>query len=219
MAKAKFDIKTEATRPLYAGVGVTDLAVERVREYVADVQKRFTEAQKDVQARVKDFDFEPGALRKQTVTFVNERVEAITKDAKARRAAIEARVEELQADAKEIPGRLQHLFDENIESVNETYADLAKRGETLVERIRRQQSTKKTVTSAKTTSAKAKTTKTQTAKATKTTAKKTAKKASTTARKSSTAPKSSAKATTTAAKKTAANAADAVADAASKVGD
>ena len=29
MAKAKFDIKTEATRPLYAGVGVTDLAVER----------------------------------------------------------------------------------------------------------------------------------------------------------------------------------------------
>ena len=36
MAKAKFDIKTEiptaAASPLYAGVGVTDLAVEIVRE-------------------------------------------------------------------------------------------------------------------------------------------------------------------------------------------
>lgn len=219
MAKAKFDIKTEATRPLYAGVGVTDLAVEFVREYVTDVQKRFTEVQKDVQTRVNDLDFEPQALRKQTVTFVNARVEALTKDAKARRAAIEARMEELRTDAKEIPTRVQHLLDENIETVNETYTDLAKRGETLVERIRRQQSTKKTVSSAKTTSAKAKTTKTQATKATKTTAKKTAKKASTTARKSSAAPKSSAKATVTAAKKTASNAAQATTDAASKVGD
>lgn len=219
MAKAKFDIKTEATRPLYAGVGVTDLAVERMREYVTDMQKRFAEMQKDVQARVNDLEFEPEALRKQAATVFNERVEALTKDAKARRAAIEARVEELRADAKEIPTRVQHLIDENMESVNEAYADLAKRGETLVERIRRQQSTKKTVSSAKTTSAKAKTTKTQATKATKTTAKKTAKKASTTARKSSTAPKSSAKATTTAAKKTISNAADATTDAASKVGD
>ena len=219
MAKAKFDIKTEATRPIYAGVGVTDLAVERVREYVTDMQKRLAEVQKDVQARVNGIELEPEALRKQTVTFVNARVEAITKDAKARRAAIEARVEELQADAKEIPTRVQHLVDENVEFVNERYTDLVKRGETLVERIRRQQSTKKTVTSAKTTSAKAKTTKTQATKATKTTAKKTAKKASTTARKTSTAPKSSAKATATAAKTTASNATDAVADAAKKVGD
>lgn len=219
MAKAKFDIKTEATRPIYAGVGVTDLAVERVREYVTDMQKRLTEVQKDVQSRVHDLDLEPQALRKQTVTFVNARVEALTKDAKARRAAIEARVEELQADAKEIPTRVQHLFDENIETVNEYYSDLAKRGETLVERIRRQQSTKKTVTSAKATSAKAKTTKTQATKATKTTAKKTAKKASTTARKTSAAPKSSAKATTTAAKSTVSDAAQAATDAAKKVGD
>jgi len=219
MAKAKFDIKTEATRPIYAGVGVTDLAVEFVREYVTDVQKRLAEVQKDVQARVKKVDLEPKALREQTVTFVNARVEALTKDAQARRAAIEARVEELQADAREIPTRVQHLFDENLEVVNERYTDLAKRGETLVDRIRRQQSTKKTVTSAKTTSAKAKTTKTQATKATKTTAKKTAKKASTTAKKTSTAPKSSAKATVTAAKTTATNAAEATTDAAKKVGD
>ena len=208
MAKAKIDIRTEATRPLYAGVGVTDLAVELVREYVADVQKRFAGVQKDVQARFSDFELEPKALREQAVTVVNARVDALSKDAKARRAAVEARVAELQK-----------ALNENVSSVGDTYTDLAKRGETLVERIRRQQSTKATVSSAKTTSAKAKTTKTQATKATKTTAKKTAKKASTTAKKSSTAPKSSAKATATAAKKTAANAAAATTDAAEKVGD
>ena len=86
MAKAKFDIKTlelpaVAAKPLYAGVGATDLAVEYVREYVADVQKKFAEVQKDVQTRVagvqknvKGFEFEPKALREQTVTVVNSRV-------------------------------------------------------------------------------------------------------------------------------------------------
>ena len=39
MAQAKFDIKTEATRQFYAGVGVTDLAVEFVRDYVADAHR------------------------------------------------------------------------------------------------------------------------------------------------------------------------------------
>ena len=52
MAKAKFDIPTQipagATRPLYAGVGVTDLVVETVRDYVADMQKRLDEVQKSV---------------------------------------------------------------------------------------------------------------------------------------------------------------------------
>jgi len=43
MAKATFDIPTQippaAARPLYAGVGVTDLVVETVRDYVADRPK------------------------------------------------------------------------------------------------------------------------------------------------------------------------------------
>ena len=103
MAKAKFDIKTEATRPFYAGVGVTDLAVEAVRDYVADVQKKFVGVQKDVQKTVKDLDFEPKALRDQAVTVVNARVDALSKDAKARRAAIEARVAELQSEAATRP--------------------------------------------------------------------------------------------------------------------
>jgi hypothetical protein len=60
MAKAKFDItqfdlktiQTEAAksaqRVLNAGVGVTDLAVETVRDYVAGTQKRVADVQKTV---------------------------------------------------------------------------------------------------------------------------------------------------------------------------
>ena len=180
MATTKFDIKIEAARPLYVGVGITDLAVEAVRDYVADVQKRFV----DVQKTVTSIDFQPVALRE----------------------TIEARVAELQADAKELPAK-----------VTDVYTDLAKRGETLVTRIRKQESTKATKTAAKTTTAKAKTTKTQAAKTTKTAAKKTTTAAKKTA-KTSSAP-SSAKATTTAAKTTASNATAAVADAAQKIGD
>lgn len=208
MAQAKFDIKTEATRPLYAGVGATDVAVALVRDYVADVQKRFAGVQKDVQTRVTGIDLQPRVLRDQAVTVVSARVDALSQEAKARRTAIEARVAELQADAFQLPNR-----------VNETYAVLAKRGETLVERIRKQESTQQAKASAATTQAKAKTTKTQATKGTKTTAKKTAKKASTTAKKSSAAPKSSAKATATAAKKTAASTVEAAVDGAAKVGD
>src|SRR4051812_26066661 len=226
MAKAKFDIKTEATRPLYAGVGVTDLAVEAVREYVAEVQNKLAEARKDVSTRVADaqktvngLDFQPQVLREQAIIAVGTRVDALSKDAKARREAVEARVAELHAEART-------LVDENLTTFSAAYADLAKRGQTLVERIRNQQSTQATVTAAQTTATKAKTTRTQATTATKptakTTAKKvaaTAKKATDTAKKTSTAPRSSAKATATAAKKTATNAAQATTDAAVKVGD
>jgi hypothetical protein len=235
MAKTKFDIKTEATRPLYVGVGVTDLAVEAVRDYVADVQKRFV----DVQKSVSGLDLEPQKLRVQATGAVNSRVDALSKDAKVRRAAIEARVAELQAEA-------QALVTDGLETVAGTYTELAKRGESLVGRIRRQESTQATKRSAQTVAAKARTARTQgasttrsaakktsagakstakstassaktTAKTATTGAKKTAKTATTTA-KASSAP-SSAKATTTAAKKTASNATTAAADAAQKVGD
>jgi cobalamin biosynthesis Mg chelatase CobN len=203
-----FDLPTEAARPLYAGVGATDLVVGFVRDAFADLQKQLADVQKDVQARFTSIELEPKALRDQAVTVVTAQIDALSKDAKARREAIEARVAELQTEA------------------NSAYADLAKRGETLVGRIRTQESTKATATAAKTTTAKAKTTKTQAttaAKKTTTTAKKstksTAKKTTSTAKKTSAAPKSSAKATVTAAQKTAAAAVDATTDAAAKVGD
>ena len=220
MAKTKFDIKSEATRPLYAGVGVTDLAVELVRGYVTGVKHRVA----DVQKSVTDGDLQPQALRGQAVTVVSDRVQALSKEAKARREAIEARVAELQNEAKELPAKVQALVNENVATVTSAYGDLAKRGETLVGRIRGQESTQAAKSAAKTTTAKAKTTKTQAAKTTKSTAKtttagarSTAKKATTTAKKSPA--KSAAKATTTAAKTTAENAATATTEAAEKVGD
>ena len=150
MAKAKIDITAVdlkvATKPLYAGVGVTDLAVEAVRDYVADVQKKVTGYQKDVQARVadvqknvRDFDFEPKALRNQAVTVVSSRVDALAADAKARRAAIEARVADLQSDAKAYPAKVQSTVETNVSTATETYGELVKRGEALVTRIRKQE--------------------------------------------------------------------------------
>lgn len=211
MAKTTFDIKST----LYAGAGVADLAVETVREYVADVQKKLT----DVQKSVADLDLDPQALREQALTVVGGRVEALSKDAKARRVAIEARVAELQGEAKTLPTKVQGFVDDNVATATGAYGDLAQRGQVLVARIRRQESTKATVTAARTTTAKAKTTRTQTAKATKSTAKKTTSAAKKTAAKKSTAPKSSAKATTTAAKKAVTSAAKATADATTKIGD
>lgn len=232
MAKTKFDLKTEATKPLLAGVGVTDLAVEVVRDFVSETQTRLAGVQKDVTARVADVQTKvanPKALREQAVTVVNARVDAITTDAKARRKAIEARVAELQAEAKAYPTKVQALVEENVTVATGTYSDLITRGESLVGRIRRQESTKATVKSAKTTVSKAKTTSTQAKKATTaatTQAKTAAKKATTTAKtsakpavKKAAATKSSAKATVTAAQKTATNAVKAVSDAAEKLGD
>ena len=129
----------------------------------------------DLQKRLSDLDLEPQALR-----------ETLAKDAQGRREAIEKRMTELQADA------------------SAAYADLARRGETLVDRIRTQQSTTEAAAAAQTTATKARTTRTQAAKAAKTTTK---------------APRSSAKATATAAKKTAAKSTKAATDAATKVGD
>ena len=131
MAKAKFDLKSGATKGLHAGVGAADLAIETVKEYVSEAQKLAQKAlesyQKDAQKAltsaqksVKDLEFQPKALRSQATTVLGARVEELSKDAKARREAIEKRVVDLQGEA------------------TETYADLVKRGETVVKKLRKQ---------------------------------------------------------------------------------
>ena len=195
MAKAAFpklpvmqlDIKTvqteaakSAQRVFNAGVGVTDLAVETVRDYVAGTQKRVADVRKTV------VDFEPRAFGAQAVKTVNGQVLAV-------------------------PARLQQVVDTNVNVATAAYADLVKRGQTLVGRIRRQQSTKDAVAAAETTVTKAKTTKTQATKA--------AKKSATAAKKRTSPTRSSAKATSTSAKKTVSAGSRALADAAQKVGD
>lgn len=215
MAKAKFDITTQipagATRPLYAGVGVTDLVVGAVRDYVADVQKRLDEVQKTVS----NLDVQPQALRDQATKAVSTRVETLNKDAAARRRLIEKRVADLQSEVQTFPTRLQKLVDEQVATAGDTYAELVKRGETLVDRIRGQQSTRRAGSSASTTVTKAKTTRTQAGK-TASAAKRTAKQTATKAAKSPA--RSSAKATRTAGAKTASDVAHAATDAAGKVG-
>jgi hypothetical protein len=194
MPKTTFDLKTvqteaqkRAQRAFHAGVGVTDLAVEAVRDYVATAQKQAQERVAGVQRSVTSFD------------------------AKARRAAIEKRVTELQAEALAVPSRVQKALDANVEAATETYGDLVQRGEVLVGRIRRQRATQDTVAAAGTTVAKAKTTRTQATKA--------AKKSTTAAKKSAAATRSSAKATRTSAKKTVSAGSRALADGAAKVGN
>ena len=148
MAKAKFDIPTQipagATRPLYAGVGVTDLVVGAVRDYVADVQKRLDEVQKSVTS----LDVQPQALRDQATKVVSTGVETLNKDAQTRRRLIEKRVADLQSEVQTFPTRLQKLVDAQVATAGDTYAELVKRGESLVGRIRRQQSTHDAASSA-----------------------------------------------------------------------
>jgi heparin binding hemagglutinin HbhA len=144
MAKAKFDIKSEAQKTLHAGVGAADLAIETVKEYVSEAQKkaqkRFEAAQKDAQKAftsaqksVKGFEFQPQALRSQATTVVSSRVDELSKDAKARRTAIEKRVADLQTEA-------QKFVTGNVETATGTYEQLAKRGEKVVKRLRKETS-------------------------------------------------------------------------------
>jgi hypothetical protein len=231
MPKTHFELPTHVpesvARPIYAGVGATDLAVEVVREYVADLQKRFGEMQKTVSG----IDYDPNALRaeaqkraqdasKVVTAGVASLNKSVTGDAQARRAAAEKRFAELQAEAVALPGRLQKLWDAQVGTAGDTYGVLITRGETLVGRIMGQQSTQEAAKAVETTVTKAKSTKTQaakTAKSTQSTAKKAASKSATSAKKSPA--KSSAKATATAAKKAAESTAQAATEGAEKIGD
>ena len=221
MAKARFDIPTQlpvvVARPVYAGVGATDRAIEVVRGAVADVQKRAVAVQHDLSKTMTDLDYQPQALREQAARALTERVDTIGKDAQSGLKALEQLLADLQSDAQNLPVRLQKLVDEQVASAVasavETYDELVRRGETVVGRIRQQPATREAAAAAETTKAKAKTTRTQATR----TAKKSASTAKKTARKSPA--KSSAKATATSAKKTASSTVEATTDAASKVGD
>ena len=211
---ARTTTNNDLKRPLYATLGATDRAVEFVRESVSDLQSRLTELQQSINK----LEREPQALRVRAVEVVNGQADALAREAQQRRAAIVARVTELQNRAAEVPTRVQSLLEEH----DVAYSQLVARGDALARRIRRQKSTQDTVKAARTTSSKAKTTATQAGKAGKSTAKSAqgaAKGAATTARRQSKAPQSSAKATATSATKAAKSAAKATADASKKVGD
>ena len=189
--------KIDATRPLYALVGVTDLAVEYARNAAAEAQTRFAKV-----------DIEPKALREQALTVVASRIDELAEDAKEAPAKVEAYAEKART-------QVESYLNDTVAEMNETYGELAVRGRDLVARIRRQQATQDAKAATRTTVAKAKTAKTQTArsaKASTATTKATVKRTAGTAKRST-------KATTTSAKKAASATTRAVGDAAEKVGD
>jgi hypothetical protein len=105
------DIPPVAAKPIYAGVGATDLAYETARGYVNDVQKT-----------VKGFKApEPKTLQDKA----------------------QAKLAELRADAKALPGKVQARVEENRKVVNSTYAELAKRGEVVLTKLRKGEGTAK----------------------------------------------------------------------------
>jgi heparin binding hemagglutinin HbhA len=116
------DLRATATRQLHVGIGATDLAVTTVKEYVAGVQQRL--------------DIDPLALRNQAVAVASARIETLSRQAKARREATEARVAELRTEAKALPVKVQTLLADNTAAAVGRYDDLARRGETVLSRTR-----------------------------------------------------------------------------------
>lgn len=165
---------------VYAFVGAGDLVVERIR--AVQVER------------------EVGQLQTQVRTFPTKAQAAATERLNAVVSDVRALPEQVRALPVQAQARVQAGVAAALGQANDTYADLAKRGERLVTRIRGQQSTQETVEAASNVVSRAK--------ATTTTAKKAAK--TTTA---------SAKATRTTAQKTALAATKATTDAAKKVGD
>ena len=83
MADARIDLKNldlknldlkSAAKPLYAGVGATDLAVNVARQYLSDVQSRVVEVQK----KLEKLDLEPKHLNAKAQSAVTTRVDAVT---------------------------------------------------------------------------------------------------------------------------------------------
>lgn len=115
--------KNVDTTPLYAAVGVTDLAVEKVR----DARVRAEKVSADVRA-----EFTPAA-------------------AKARATEVQARATEAVDTAKELPAQALNQGLVYAGRVAEGYEELATRGHKLVKRIRNQKATKDLVAQAEST--------------------------------------------------------------------
>lgn len=193
MATKTHQPKIDASGPFYAAVGVADLTVEFARSAAAEAQRRLAEV-----------DLEPRTLRDHALT------------------AVGARVEDLQDEAKALPGNVSTYLDYTISELTDAYGGLTARGKGLVSRIRGQQATQDARAAGRSTAARAKTAKTQTTKSasqTARTAKKSAGDTRTAAKKTGTTAKRNTKATGTSARKTASASTKAASAAGRKVGD
>ena len=155
MAKAKFDIRTkdnksEAQRGLHAGVGAADLALEAVKEYVAEAQKRVVDAQKRLDAVQKDVQKDAqealtSARRSARDLDVPNIDPALAGDHGRQhpgRGALQGGQGPAQRDREArrgAPGGGAEVRRAlNVETATGTYADLAKRGQQIVNRLRKE---------------------------------------------------------------------------------
>jgi heparin binding hemagglutinin HbhA len=166
-------LKTVDPTPLYALVGASDLAVEKLRNVSNELQ--FLVA-----------DVDPKTVPAKVQAATSARVGAVTADMRAR-----------SSDAKDFPTMAQNLVFEILSQAVATYGEMAERGKELVIRVRSQRDTEVLKTQTKATVSKAKATAT-TAKKSAAATRKSAKSTATSARKTS---ESAKKATKSAAEK------------------
>ncbi|MEP7036309.1 MAG: hypothetical protein ABI662_00915 [Dermatophilaceae bacterium] len=199
------------TTPVYAAVGVTDLAVEKVRQAQASA----------LAARP---NFHVSALRDRAT----KRAEKVAAQAQL----VAERAEKVAEQAQQIPAQALNQTLEAAGKAHTTYTELAVRGEKLVKRLRNQKATKDLLAQAGTTVSFGKGAVTTVRKAVRLEAKtpvrvarksgpatRLATKRTVTARKSTATAKRATKATVTSARKTATAASTAVKAAAPKIGD
>lgn len=163
-------LKNVDPTPLYALVGASDLAVEKLRI-----------ASNELQLFVADVD--PKTVPGKVQAATSARVEAVTADMKAR-----------NADAKDFPTMAQNMLFEILSQAVATYGELAERGKELVIRVRNQPEAEELREQTKATVSKVKATATTSKKSAAAT-KKSAKSAATSARKTGDAAKKATKST------------------------
>ena len=161
-------LKNVDPTPLYALVGASDLAVEKLRNVSSELQ-------------VLVADMDPKTVPSKVQAATNARVEAVTADMKARKS-----------DAKDFPTMAQNMLFEMLSQAVATYGELAERGKELVIRVRNQRESEVLQDQAKATVSKVKATATTTKKSAAAT-KKSAKSAATSARKTGAAAQKAAK--------------------------
>ncbi|HMT50157.1 MAG TPA: hypothetical protein PKC36_08425, partial [Dietzia sp.] len=116
--------------PVYAYVGINDLAVQAVSGLVADLRRRAEEAVTDAQTKVTE-----------RVTDVQNRVTERVSDVQNRVTEVPDRVQALPAEVEELvnrfrPEELRKVADAYVEVAAGIYGGLAARGEDVVARLR-----------------------------------------------------------------------------------
>ena len=118
------------TKPLYATVGATDLAIQAVAEVVAKVRERAENTSTDVSGRVDE-----ARERFSTIPAdVQDQIDAL----RDRLAGLPAELPDELAELREkfTVDELRRVADSYLKVAVDLYADLAERGEGAVERLR-----------------------------------------------------------------------------------